>query len=534
MRYQDFKSIELLFENRRQYRDMMMPLVRIGLFEENELPTLIDPVRKRLKRNDRIVWYLRYLRIQILYYNRDKIEDFDRVFKKITGENPERNEPRYLQEFRNYFLLTSPTAQHIISLFDQIPEVERIEWSGTPSELYSEIIQAENDWRERQQQLVNVQPDDRIIIDYGKQAWVLLDREFCRDEGAAMGHCGNAAAAGAGDRILSFRTKTSDLQQKPHLTFILDRDGFLGEMKGRANQKPNSKYHPYIVDLLKQDFVVGIKGGGYEPENNFSINDLDEETRKRLVELKPTLGGIKELFNREGMTDRVERVIDKRSKEVGLTWYFWDRDENQFTIYESDSIEEIAENFSLDVLEYAAGVYSGDQLIDVSSDWVRELMRDSDRINELFEASPVETQEKIVEYYTGEGYDNLVEAVRELDDLDDAFRSAFYSGIESGTRAEIINDVNDWLKDNNFKFYEPNEIRKYTDLSKFRSTVQRNGSYFMLIDPDEFFKHLDEGYESWEPEEDLKDLQQPSYGWDGWDETVAVERLVDEISENIR
>jgi len=34
-------------------------------------------------------------------------------------------------------------------------------------------------------------------------------------------------------------------------------------MKGRGNDKPAPKYHPYVVELLRHHLIRGIKGGGY-------------------------------------------------------------------------------------------------------------------------------------------------------------------------------------------------------------------------------------------------------------------------------
>ena len=101
-----------------------------------------------------------------------------------------------------------------------------------------------------------------------------------------MGHCGNAPRQHTDDVILSLRkvvVSGSDKYHIPHLTFILNGDGELTEMKGRANEKPAKKYHPYIIKLLLNDAIKGIKGGGYAPENNFSLHDLDENVRKDLM-----------------------------------------------------------------------------------------------------------------------------------------------------------------------------------------------------------------------------------------------------------
>lgn len=113
--------------------------------------------------------------------------------------------------------------------------------------------------------------------------WVNLDKQFCKIEGRAMGHCGNQAGR-AGDNILSLR----DRRNVPYLTFIVNH-GELGESKGRFNDKPEPKFYPYIIKLLESPYVTRIMGGGYMSINNFNIYDLDRQTRHQLLEKKPDL-----------------------------------------------------------------------------------------------------------------------------------------------------------------------------------------------------------------------------------------------------
>lgn len=114
--------------------------------------------------------------------------------------------------------------------------------------------------------------------------WVSLGRGYCPDEARAMGHCGNSGAR-EGDDILSLR----DPEGKAHLTFILN-NGMLGEMKGRANNKPSERYHQAIVELLKHPDIHSLRGGGYAPERNFSLKDLPENERKQIESIKPDIG----------------------------------------------------------------------------------------------------------------------------------------------------------------------------------------------------------------------------------------------------
>ena len=131
--------------------------------------------------------------------------------------------------------------------------------------------------------------DGEIILNFNDGwAWFLIKAGFSRQEAMAMRHCGNGDGNG-GDQLFSLRepiSKPHGVCWKPHLTFILSK-GYLGEMKGFANQKPNTFYHTYIKKLLKIDGIKGITGGGYLPQNNFEFLDLNESSRIEILEEKP-------------------------------------------------------------------------------------------------------------------------------------------------------------------------------------------------------------------------------------------------------
>lgn len=131
-------------------------------------------------------------------------------------------------------------------------------------------------------------------------SWVDLERGYCEIESETMGHCGNQGA-NPGDTILSLR----DNKNRPHLTFILNK-GNLGEMKGRGNDKPTPKYHPYIIELLKMPNIKMVKGGGYLPENNFSLSDLNQEQLKDLFKDKPD-------FEMDFYLDQLSNAIQRKN-----------------------------------------------------------------------------------------------------------------------------------------------------------------------------------------------------------------------------
>jgi len=295
MRYFEIR----LDENQAQYSQMLAGMVANEIITADDAVEIVKTARTTFKRNDRIVWWLKWFRITDTYYSIDRMlkraeneprtQELKNLFQKITKTNYDTVNRGEVNHFRMRFQ-TERAMEHTAYQIT-IPSIEQMVWDVniTPGQLSTKIAELEGEYKTRQSQIVTPKSGDKIVLDYGKYAWVLLNRGACSAEADAMGHCGNVPSERDGDRILSFRSLVDGGRQKPHLTFILNKYGELGEMKGRANQKPNAKYHPYILDLLKQDFIKDIKGGGYEPENNFAIWDLKPEQTLELLKAKPEL-----------------------------------------------------------------------------------------------------------------------------------------------------------------------------------------------------------------------------------------------------
>lgn len=150
------------------------------------------------------------------------------------------------------------------------------------SDLRSLSIQYHEDLKKKRRNMPGRVGENILSFPDG-YSWIDLKRGSCDVESITMGHCGNKGAK-LGDTILSLRDK----KNIPHLTFILNR-GVLGEMKGRSNDKPASKYHPYIIELLKLPIIKRIKGEGYLPENNFKLSDLNNDQLSDLIKFKPEI-----------------------------------------------------------------------------------------------------------------------------------------------------------------------------------------------------------------------------------------------------
>jgi hypothetical protein len=156
-----------------------------------------------------------------------------------------------------------------------------------------QLKNAEDKYNEKIKSNTNiVKPTEgtKKILDVGNgMAWYSLGRPYCTAEGKAMGHCGNEPSQQDYHDVLSLRTSHTiggKEYHEPHLTFINDRDSnILGEMKGRANEKPAEHYHEAIAKLLGEGYVPF--GGGYQHEKNFHIDDLSPKLKQYVLERNP-------------------------------------------------------------------------------------------------------------------------------------------------------------------------------------------------------------------------------------------------------
>lgn len=392
-------------------------------------------------------------------------------------------------------------------------------------------------------QLVDIDSEGtEIVLDLGEYVWVDLQKPYCRDEGEAMGHCGNTAAYKSGDTVLSLRQKVTyngEKYHRPVLTFILDERGFLGEMKGRKNNKPSDKYHSYIVELLKSPIVLGIKGGGHEPENNFSIDDLDQHYIDDIVsvrgedflETKSPISAIAKEFKETG----------KFTKEMSqdLEYYLEDEATGDFDMRLTHSGERLYLDLG-DVIENMPyiGYITGEDTLDVYieedidyDNYLSELSEENydkvvqylidnhgDDIKELAE----ENDEEYGELYIRENINGIIEELS-IDAIKDAVKTAVRYARESGTTSEIYEAIESALRDiyyeldisNGKKVYELTDENSYQeilpeDFEKFIANVVS----IQTIDVTDFFT-------------------EPRYGFDGFDsEYFKNEALIEQLKEN--
>lgn len=278
-----------LINEAQDYLAMFKQMLELNLNDKSkiqgEINKYISLAKKDLKKNDRIIWFLKYVRVQMLVRLANNETD-EAVVNKIHSILSS-----YIDVERRYEYIMPPATvvdilAHAYSL--NIPEIDNYKLEGKNIVEIGNYFKHVEDSMQQKEGTIVYDKDEvgkglKIIIDFKDgYYWVQLDRPYCTQEGDAMGHCGNKASWAPGDTILSLRklikrspNNESTWLWEPALTFVMDKAGFLGEMKGRSNEKPAKKYHKYIIELLKNDIIEGItEGKGYRPENNFELSDL--------------------------------------------------------------------------------------------------------------------------------------------------------------------------------------------------------------------------------------------------------------------
>ena len=326
-----------------------------------------------------------------------------------------------------------------------------------------------------------------VIIQYENGAqWLNLNKSYCDLEARAMGHCGNSGSAADYETILSFRTieKNPITKKKewiPHLTFILDTTtGYLGEMKGRGNQKPNSKYHGVIVDLLRLPIIKGITGGGYMPENNFTMSDLPREVAEGLMEEKPELANLEFLYKRYGIEneqtiEKIKEILDEYelNHPVGFA-----NDGETVILDQWKDIGALAEGSRDSDFPHVSEkirmlLFQDDTLTGYVMDYV-DSMNNADEIESVIANIPREKRKKLFEFIVDDVDPDFVKKwevsqnrdltsdaddlysflfdsegekeIEEFEPLIVSLRDAVFPGYEAGLNEKIFTEVMQWIE----------------------------------------------------------------------------------------
>lgn len=396
--------------------------------------------RSVLKKSDRIIWYLRYFKIFLIMRQLDQeIYKNKEVFAELE-QDARRTAAKANIQITNNYDYSPQRLESVLGHFLSLP-ISKIQNYRFLNQSYEEVLNQFTDWEEEWQQktkgMVQPQEGDKMIEKFPDgYAWWLLSRGSCDLEAKAMGHCGNVPSEKYGDRILSFRKNVYEDFWEPHLTFILDKNGRLGESKGRGNNKPTEKYHPYIAKLLmKPSIIQGIKGGGYKPENNFKLTDLNDDLKEKVLEANPALeNNLIILYNKEGLSPRVENSALDALSNAGIDVYSMAADNT--TLIEYDDLSRFVRDMSMEYkpLDNAISFYENiedqEDVRDIDSEELEGLADKLDAITDDY----VDILQRLPDRYlikiaNNTNYSKSISNVKQLADFADHIEKSKYGNI---------------------------------------------------------------------------------------------------------
>jgi hypothetical protein len=243
-----------------------------------------------LKKDDRIIWYIQWYKLYILESLKNPNFEIEKEsFAKRIGL-PVENIENILNKFSPTIILNK--LDHYFAL--HIPNIDNkvFKISDNPLLVIEDFQKIETKYFEKFKGSIEEVDTDEVVIRFPDGwVWVNTHSPTCsREERQSMQHCGNEYGhQQEGDEIFSLREPVK-IQNKtkwiPHLTFVVN-DKVIREAKGKQNAKPVSKYHKYIIPLLKSDYITQINcAGSYDAKSNFSLKDLPKNIQAEIIELK--------------------------------------------------------------------------------------------------------------------------------------------------------------------------------------------------------------------------------------------------------
>ena len=523
---------------------------------ENEIGHEIKWAETVLKKNYRIVWWLRWFKLALLKKHLQTVKSGEYCAPDIDIEEcVQRYTAFYEKELRKFdagaakapsagsqgSLRPGPTLAQMERLqlnfkhyFDlaQIAEIQDYPldfqnptWVHTTfyhmEQAYNEKIKEEKRWLAQND-------EHEIVLEFPNGwAWLNLNADYCREEADSMGHCGTAED---GSTLLSLREprKMPDGSTRwlPHLTFELDENGGLRQMKGRNNEKPQPKYHIYVTALLKNPIVKRIIGGGYRPETNFALKDLTESERQEVCEAKPVLLPLREYFAKYGIDDTlIQSVKDVFAPDYGHKPLQWDATNQNFRVAQWDNLADLIKDKGNDAAEYVWSICIDDGGLDPQGDpeyvWDNLKSDVQEKIGKILGAKyPDEIRSFLEDQGSDEDHefdpndsDEVYEFIKYLDEgVLEALRYAADTGERHGTEKEMWEALKSELSQSG---YEPLNSEEYID-----------GPWVSTLSMREAVEYADDGLTFTDLEENtfppIK-LREPYNGWSDYDDVAALE-----------
>lgn len=292
----------------------------------------------------------------------------------------------------------------------------------------------------------------RVILSFPNGfKWLSLDREACRKEGDAGGHCGNTADPNPGDNILSLRGPNN----RVYLTFVVN-NGVLGERKANGNKKPSEQLHDYIVDLLKDPIIKKIGSGRYLTYNDFEISDLSYDKMIELAKARPDLIKVNKIDLAFSKYNNISKVIEKIESKYpnikNITGY--DKLDKALIIGHGDYLNDVkgAENIQA-ALEFKNNSYSY-ELQEMLDNIVLDLPTSSiNQIYEYFKSKDPSIKNVPISQLQNEEKPYFINIFYQFFNQDKIFKAFIQKSIKEASEKTNIDYINDKLKYDNDSIY---------------------------------------------------------------------------------
>jgi len=254
-------------------------------------------------------------------------------------------------------------------------------------------------------------------------AWAKISSaEECEEEGDAMGHC----AAGYWGQIARGSANLYSLRDKgnsPHVTIEMDGDNkTVHQIKGKQNDKPDGKYHKYIIDFLATVIKPEKNNMGYQ---DFDLADVDDvELFKNAYNTVPVLRTSDAAF--KGISLKILNPKEAFPNSMGKNL-----DENG--IFVKFFVEDIAHYLVIDVPDF---------ITDGHVETYYDSPSQTEGYDELDEGNKKLLSEyiKYLDLVDDDDYEDDEELISNHDDLEpvrDALEGGMRDGYESGLYDEL-------------------------------------------------------------------------------------------------
>jgi hypothetical protein len=248
-----------------------------------------------LKRDDRINWYLNHVKIVFL----------DRLVRNNKYTELERSyfhkELVRTKEMFNYDSTSNLNIQSIQGFLEHffslgIDEIDNYQFKNqNVHQVRSDLMELENKFSSSMKEYQDISDEQFVEIkSFGDVVW------FEDDKGSS-----------SIISLVEIKRHNDKTYGKKLLSYILDHDGFLGELNGQVNNNINENVK-YLLSLLmfktqRGYLIKGLKGD----ISRGLLRALEGNIQKKLFSLRPELMPLSMQYEQHGITNQLKQSLSK-------------------------------------------------------------------------------------------------------------------------------------------------------------------------------------------------------------------------------